>query len=160
MLTNILSHKGRVLVCVLWAHHRCIGCGRKWDDGRLNVPLLLLLLLLLLILTVVCVWGGDAVNFGWVDLLFLRGFALSADELAGDAAMMNPGVSTVSAAIKDPTIQSIITDAVRKTNNNEESCVSNASKIQRFCILPIDFSVATDELTPTLKLKRSVVCEK
>jgi long-chain acyl-CoA synthetase len=34
--------------------------------------------------------------------------------------------------------------------------VSNASKIGKFTILPKDFSVETDELTATLKLKRSV----
>lgn len=33
-------------------------------------------------------------------------------------------------------------------------------KVQKFTILPTDFSVSTDELTPTFKLKRSFVAEK
>jgi long-chain acyl-CoA synthetase len=39
-------------------------------------------------------------------------------------------------------------------------CPSNAARIAKFTILPLDFSVETDELTATLKLKRSVVEKK
>ena len=38
--------------------------------------------------------------------------------------------------------------------------VSNAQKIQKWTILPTDFSVPGDELGPTLKLKRHTVCKK
>ena len=38
--------------------------------------------------------------------------------------------------------------------------VSNAGRVQKFWIAPIDFSVAADDLTATLKLKRPQVTAK
>jgi len=38
--------------------------------------------------------------------------------------------------------------------------VSKAATIKKWKILPLDFSVKTGELTPTLKLKRSYVIKK
>ena len=37
---------------------------------------------------------------------------------------------------------------------------SNAQIVQKWKLLPCDFSEKTGELTPTMKLKRSVVAEK
>jgi hypothetical protein len=48
----------------------------------------------------------------------------------------------------------------KAANHDQQACPSRAARIQRFTILPRDFSVNTDELTATLKLKRSVVMEK
>ena len=82
------------------------------------------------------------------------------EELDGAAATMNPAVRSVSAAMTDPQICKIIESAIGAVNRNGKVCPSNASKIQRFTILPTDFSVVTEELTPTLKLKRGVVEKK
>ena len=44
--------------------------------------------------------------------------------------------------------------AVDKVNTKSQS---NATKIQKFIILPRDFSLAHGELGPTLKLRRQIV---
>jgi len=68
--------------------------------------------------------------------------------------------STIEEACKNPKLIEAITKALKDTGNNGDCTPSNAAKIQKFTILPIDFSVQTGELTATLKLKRSVVDEK
>jgi long-chain-fatty-acid--CoA ligase ACSBG len=80
------------------------------------------------------------------------------DELDGPALDVNPDVKTISAAMTDPAWLKYVEDAIRQTNLSS-ACPSNAAKIQKFKILSRDFSVENDELTPTLKLKRSVACK-
>jgi len=80
------------------------------------------------------------------------------DELTGPALLVNPAVTLVSQAMNDPVWLKYVEDAIRAANTSA-ACPSNAAKIQKFKILPRDFSVETDEFTPTLKLKRSVVCK-
>jgi long-chain-fatty-acid--CoA ligase ACSBG len=75
------------------------------------------------------------------------------DELVGPALRVSPGTTTISGAMKDPVWHKYITDAIVATNKLNPP----PSHIQRFTILPKDFSVATNEMTPTLKLKRGVV---
>lgn len=78
------------------------------------------------------------------------------------ALMEKPDVRTVQDLLmKDashPIIAAIIS-AIEQTNNTGSCCPSNACKIQKFCILPQDFSVEGSELTPTMKLKRSIVAK-
>jgi len=58
-----------------------------------------------------------------------------------------------------PIIAKIIS-TIESTNKNGAVCPSNACTIKKFAILPADFSVKGNELTPTMKLKRGVVAEK
>lgn len=61
--------------------------------------------------------------------------------------------------MKDPVWQKYIQNAIDQTNANAKVCQNNAWKIQRFAIVPRDFSIETGEFTATLKLKRSVAEE-
>ncbi len=79
------------------------------------------------------------------------------DELDGDALGLVEGVTTISQAAKNSAFIDVIRKAIVATNKNGQCCPSNASAIQKFTILPRDFSSSTGELTPTLKTKRSEV---
>lgn len=78
-------------------------------------------------------------------------------ELDGEALTVNLSVKTVRDAINDSVWEKYITDGINAVNAN---AASNASKVQKFRILPIDFSVQGGELTPSLKVCRPVVTSK
>lgn len=78
------------------------------------------------------------------------------DKLDGPAAALVDGVTTIGEAVKSKAYLAAIEKAIVDTNNDPKAVPSNAAKIGKFTILRADFSVQTDELTPTLKLKRSV----
>jgi long-chain-fatty-acid--CoA ligase ACSBG len=73
---------------------------------------------------------------------------------------IDPAVKTVGDAIKSAAFTKAITEAIEKTNKDGSCCPSPAAAIQRYVIVSPDFSVEGDELTATLKLKRSVVEKK
>jgi long-chain-fatty-acid--CoA ligase ACSBG len=82
------------------------------------------------------------------------------EDLEGCALDVNPSTKTVPQAMKDPKWIEVITEAITATNANGRCCPSNAAKVQKFSILPLDFSVQTGEVTATLKLKRGAVTDK
>merc|ERR1740120_375317 len=82
------------------------------------------------------------------------------DDLDAAAARLIPGVSKISQAMKSKEYIQAVTDAITKTNQNAKLVPNNAFKIQKFTIMPHNFSEEGGELTPTKKLKRKTAEDK
>ncbi|MGW5521374.1 AMP-dependent synthetase/ligase [Gordonia sp. NPDC003950] len=67
-----------------------------------------------------------------------------------------PADASVADLSDDPDLRAAIQSAIDDANKT----VSHAEAIKKFRILPADFSEETGEMTPTLKVKRSVVVDK
>jgi len=66
-----------------------------------------------------------------------------------------PAHAEIAHLVNDPDLQQEIQAAI----NDANKAVSNAEAIKRFRILPVDFTEAGGELTPSLKLRRNVVAK-
>jgi long-chain acyl-CoA synthetase len=54
----------------------------------------------------------------------------------------------------------VLRDALQKSISQLNGSLARYEAIQKFTVLPVEFSTASGELTPTLKLKRKAVVEK
>lgn len=72
-------------------------------------------------------------------------------------ATIGSAAKTVAEAKACDKWSAYLTGGLKAANDNS---TSRAHKVQKFSILPVDFSVGGGELTATLKLKRSVVHDK
>jgi long-chain-fatty-acid--CoA ligase ACSBG len=89
------------------------------------------------------------------------GDALPTDKLAADSLFVGKQIgsfaTTYSAAKADPLWKDYVNQGVKTANSKT---TSNAQIVQKWEWLPVDFSEKMGDLTPTLKLKRSVVDAK
>jgi long-chain acyl-CoA synthetase len=58
--------------------------------------------------------------------------------------------------VSDPDLEAEVAESIERVNSEH----SRVEGIKRWTILPHDFSVAAEELTPTLKVKRKVVSNR
>eukprot|EP01064_Diplonema_japonicum_P035702 TRINITY_DN7820_c2_g2_i1.p1 TRINITY_DN7820_c2_g2~~TRINITY_DN7820_c2_g2_i1.p1 ORF type:complete len:761 (+),score=146.65 TRINITY_DN7820_c2_g2_i1:58-2340(+) len=78
------------------------------------------------------------------------------NELSGAARSVSSSTK-VQEAVSDQIWIKKIEAAIKQCNSTGSVVPSAACRVQKFSILPHDFSVLTGELTPTFKLKRSMV---
>jgi len=108
-----------------------------------------------------CMMIGDKRKYN-IALITLKavganGEVPGSDEFDLPAKANFPGVNTISAAMDSKEVENILTAAIKETNANGKLVPNNAFKIQKYCILPTNFSEQEGELTPTKKLKRGTV---
>jgi long-chain acyl-CoA synthetase len=78
------------------------------------------------------------------------------EKLERDAAAMGVTAASREELVKDERVRSLIQDEIDRFNQN----LDRQEKIRRFAILPRDFTIDDDEITPSLKVKRKVIDKK
>ena len=82
---------------------------------------------------------------------------LTAESIADFKKNVGVSITTTDEAIAEPKVSEYIKKCIEASNKKS---VSRAAHIRKFKLLPDDFSIPGGELTPTLKLKRSVTVKK
>jgi len=73
------------------------------------------------------------------------------------SSVSDDDIQTIEDFKNDPKLINVIQASI---NNANSKATANPHKVQKFFILPIDLSVAGEELGPTLKLKRHFIIKK
>jgi len=81
-------------------------------------------------------------------------------QLTGMALHFSADTSTVEQAMDDPLWHAYLSAAFDAVNHDKIVCRSAACRVQMFTIVPSDFSLQGDELTPALKVKRAYIAQK
>ena len=100
-------------------------------------------------------WISQAIVYGDNRPYLVALLTLDADEAPALAAQVGiePGGGSISG---DERVRAVIQEAVDEANAR----FARIEQVKRFTILDRDLTQADDELTPTLKVKRRVVCDK
>ena len=99
---------------------------------------------------------GQAVAVGDRRPFNVALIVLDADNADAWAAQHGLADATAAALAEDPGVHEEVARAVEAANSH----LSRVEQIKRFAILPVDWEVGGDELTPTMKLKRKPIAEK
>ena len=100
-------------------------------------------------------WISQAVVFGDNRPYLVALLTLDADEAGRLAERASVPAGDVAALAADPAVRAVIQTAVDEANAR----LARIEQIKRFTILDGDLDQGAGELTPTLKVKRSVVAE-
>jgi long-chain acyl-CoA synthetase len=75
------------------------------------------------------------------------------EKLERDAAAMGVTTKSHEELVQDPKVKTLIQNEIDRFNQN----LDRQEKIRRFTLLPNDFTIDNDEITPSLKVKRKVI---
>ena len=82
--------------------------------------------------------------------------ALLMPDFAALAAQTGTGDASREELVERPEVVALFDEAVTGVNSD----LAPYEQVKRFALLPAEFTIATGELTPTLKVKRNVVAER
>ncbi len=78
------------------------------------------------------------------------------EKLERDAQALGVDIRSRETMVSDDRVKKLIQDEIDRFNQN----LDRQEKIRRFALLPRDFTIEEDEITPSLKVKRKVIDKK